>query len=474
MLFHTFGDHPQPQTLRQRHNGAGDGRIVRVDQDVAHKGLVDFQLVQRQPLEVGQRRETGAEIVQREPHATIADLVHLGDCIFDAVEQHALGQLQFESLRIGATAVQAAQHQIDKLRRVELACADVHRQAQVGRGRVLRPQQQLCAGRLQHPLADAPDQAGFLGQRNELARGDDAALRMDPAQQAFGASDLALQIDLGLEIQLELLLLHGLTQLGLECGAFGHRRLHGRIEKAQRVAPGALGLVHGQVGLLEQVVNARLPFGEQCHADAGAAIVRLPRQLVRLVQRAQQFFSNLLGAHDGLGQDLTQIAQQHHEFVTAQACHRVAVAHALAQPLGHFLQQQVAHVMAQRVVQRLEVVQIDKQQGATAVVARKRRHLSLQPVAQQAPVRQSGQRVVKGEVANFIFGRLAQCDVGQAAHVVRDFAMVTSDGGDAEPFGIDLTGLAAVPHFTLPRTLGVDAVPHGGVEGCVMPARLQE
>jgi hypothetical protein len=37
----------------------------------------------------------------------------------------------------------------------------------------------------------------------------------------------------------------------------GGRRLHGRVEKTHAVAPGGLGLVHGQVSLLEQLANEK-------------------------------------------------------------------------------------------------------------------------------------------------------------------------------------------------------------------------
>jgi len=41
--------------MGQRHNGAGNGRVVGVGEHVAHKTLVDLELVERQALEVAQR-----------------------------------------------------------------------------------------------------------------------------------------------------------------------------------------------------------------------------------------------------------------------------------------------------------------------------------------------------------------------------------------------------------------------------------
>jgi hypothetical protein len=55
--------------------------------------------------------------------------------------------------------------------------------------------------------------------------------------------------------------------------------------------------------------------------------------------------------------------QQHGEFVAAQPPHRVALAHALAQDAGHRLQHGVAGQVALAVVDGLEMVQVDDQQG---------------------------------------------------------------------------------------------------------------
>ena len=53
--FHPFGNHVKPQAVGQSNDGARNGSIVGVYQCIAHKTLVDFDLVQRQPLEVAQR-----------------------------------------------------------------------------------------------------------------------------------------------------------------------------------------------------------------------------------------------------------------------------------------------------------------------------------------------------------------------------------------------------------------------------------
>jgi hypothetical protein len=49
------------------------------------------------------------------------------------------------------------------------------------------------------------------------------------------------------------------------------------------------------------------------------------------------------------------------EFIAAEACHGIAFAHAREQPVCHHLQHAVADRVAQRVVDDLEAIQIEKE-----------------------------------------------------------------------------------------------------------------
>src|SRR3990167_224043 len=51
---HALGDDLQLEAARHADDGAHDGGIIRVADDVAHERLVDLELVHREPLEVGQ------------------------------------------------------------------------------------------------------------------------------------------------------------------------------------------------------------------------------------------------------------------------------------------------------------------------------------------------------------------------------------------------------------------------------------
>ena len=90
-----------------------------------------------------------------------------------------------------------------------------------------------------------------------------------------------------------------------------------------------------------------------------------------------------------------QVFQHHHELVAAQTRHGVAFAHTRLQALRNLLQQQIADVMAKRVVEGLEVVQIDEQQRAFSAAAPTGSQCLLQPVQQKPAVGQAGERIIE-------------------------------------------------------------------------------
>ena len=116
---------------------------------------------------------------------------------------------------------------------------------------------------------------------------------------------------------------------------------------------------------------------------------------------------------------LAQAFQHHHEFIATQATHDILLAHVGDQALGHLDQQPVADIVALRVVQGLELIQVQDQQRAELAAAMAGAQGLAQPIHQQAPVGQPGERVEIGQVADLLLHPLALGDVAHQAQHIR-------------------------------------------------------
>ena len=122
--------------------------------------------------------------------------------------------------------------------------------------------------RLLHPAADRLDQAALLGDRDELARVEQAALGMVPAHQRLEADDLAAaQRDDRLVVELELVAVERVAQLALDLEAAHGPRPHLRVEDLAAAAAALLRPVHRGVGVADQQLGvdrlARLSGGRR-------------------------------------------------------------------------------------------------------------------------------------------------------------------------------------------------------------------
>ncbi len=150
--------------------------------------------------------------------------------------------------------------------------------------------------------------------------------------------------------------------------------------------------VHRDVGLLEQRLGRQPVLGVARDAEARADAERVLLDHARLLDGVQHF---LRGQHRAV--DVGQ-RQDDRELVAAEARHGVGIAQHAADAPGHPLQDAIAGVMAQRVVDLLEAVQVEQQQrdGCSLAVGDPRR--LLEAIVQERPVRQLGQRVVIRQV----------------------------------------------------------------------------
>ena len=198
---------------------------------------------------------------------------------------------------------------------------------------------------------------GLLGDRDEDGRDDHAALGVVPADQRLGADDLAVvHVDLRLVEQLQLAALERVAQAALEVETLGGLLAHRVVEDLAARLAELLRAVHGGVGVAQQRLRVGDADRQRTHAEARGHEALAAVELDRRAQGAGQ------AVGDAAGGDLATGAGDHHgELVAAEAGDHVAGTQHAAQALGDDLEQAVAGPVAERVVDDLEVVEVDEQ-----------------------------------------------------------------------------------------------------------------
>ncbi|MEZ5182317.1 MAG: hypothetical protein R2702_10650 [Acidimicrobiales bacterium] len=367
------------------------------------EGPVDLQHVDRQGPQVVERRVPGAEVVDGHPDAERAELLEDVDVGRPDVDRHALGDLEHEELR-GQPG--GGEHPADLLHQVgvlELAARQVDVQLEVGRHLALGPPvRRLPRRHLEDRHPDVADHAGLLGQLDERGRAHQAAHRVVPAQEGLEGDDPAgHQVDDRLVVAEELVLPDGLAQVLAELEALEGTDAHLALELPERRLPRALRRVQRDVRVGEQVGPRAGPGGiGGRHADAGPGEDLATVEGEGHVERLED-----PGGHVGRVLAALHLLEEDAELVAAEPSHGVAGADAAAQAGGHGREEAVAGRVAERVVHRLEVVEVDEQHGGEVARAPAALQGVLDPVAEEATVREAGERVVEGLVAELLLPR---------------------------------------------------------------------
>ena len=200
--------------------------------------------------------------------------------------------------------------------------------------------------------------------------------------------------------------------------AFDRAHVHVLREELVIVAPFFLGVVHRGIGILDQ--RFRILGVGRVHADADAGrhmqLVFANRMWHR--QRSQY----LVGGQGSVFHMLVR-RYQDYEFVATLPAHRIGTAHAVRQAPRNRLQQLVAGRMSERIVDVLEIVQIQKQHRERRSAPFRQSDGLRDAIVQQEPVRQAGQEIVLRQVAHFHGRCLRGRDVMEHHHRTGDLAV---------------------------------------------------
>ena len=268
--------------------------------------------------------------------------------------------------------------------------------------------------RIQPPSSAISPACSAMGMN--CAGRDHAPLGVLPADQRLGADDrAALGDDDRLVVEDELVGGDRAAQLRLELHPPQQRRVHALLVEAIGAGAVVLGAVERDVGVAQHLVGGRL-LAAVDQGDAGGGGDREPAagELERLGERVEQVAGHLRG---GLGRGAG--LEQHGELVAAEAGGGVARGEPLGEPAGADAQQLVARGMAERVVDLLEVVEVEEEDGEALLRGRAGVERVLEPVDEQRAVREVGQRVVERAVGEPVLQRdavrhVARVDDGAA------------------------------------------------------------
>ena len=266
---------------------------------------------------------------------------------------------------VGSASLKRSSRRSAKPRRAQLARGEVERD--VGPQALRAPGGGLRDHGVDDPVADRLDQPAVLGGGDELAGRDHPALRVVPAQQRLdGDGGAAGDLEDRLVVQLELAAGQRPAQAG------GERQLAGGAGvlaggEADRSAAVALGLVERGVGALEQVRHVVAVGGEQSRRRCWPrSRTRGLRSSNGALERRQHVVGDAAGRRAGVA---VEVGEQEHELVAAVAGEQVGGAAAAGEARGDLAQQLVARGVAERVVDDLEVVEVDVEHRGGEVVA---------------------------------------------------------------------------------------------------------
>ncbi len=142
---------------------------------------------------------------------------------------------------------------------------------------------------------------------------------------------------------------------------------------------------------------------KQGGTDAGGALVFFRIKLVGLAEGCEYLLADGFRLCRSFNGSLTQVFQHHYELITAQTGHSVIVSHTGGQTLRDLLQQQVSNVMAERVIEGFEIVQVNEQQRTCSANTRTGSQCMVEPIHEKPPVGQLSERVVERQKVNLFF-----------------------------------------------------------------------
>ena len=162
-----FGHRDDAEVVGQGQDRPGDRPRAPLAQ-VADERPVDLEGVERQGVQVRQRRVAGAEVVQGDEEAQVVELLEAAGRGPQVLDQQALGDLELELRRRDPGLVERGGQTVGEVALLELRRRDVDRDAGAARqDAVPGPAGDVAGDGGDHQVAHRADRAGRLGGGDE-------------------------------------------------------------------------------------------------------------------------------------------------------------------------------------------------------------------------------------------------------------------------------------------------------------------
>ena len=194
-------------------------------------------------------------------------------------------------------------------------------------------------------------------------------------------------------MQFELVAGERVAQLLHHLAALAHHLVHRLLVEADRLVERALRAIHGEVGVVEEFRGGAGVVGIDGDADAGAA----DEIGVLLRDGGEELGLQARGEVEGFGAVAHQLDGD--ELVAAEAGEEFALAELIAHAFGQHLQHMVADGVAMEVVDLLEAVEVDGEQGDPGA-DRQRGEGAVEAFEEGGAVGKAGEAVVAREVSD--------------------------------------------------------------------------
>ena len=327
---------------------------------------------------------------------------------FLILHQHVLGDFQLDPLGRDIGRVDGLRHSGDQVGVLHLRRREIDGDTQIaGHDRDIG--ERLA----DDPLAQRCYKTRFLGHMEEIARSENAALRMVPAQQGLEPRRLAgIEVDDRLILHVHLALAQSIRQIAFDTASLAGGDVERRFEQRQLVPALFLRRIERKVGTAHDFFRIAIALGAAGNTDAGRDAVRMPFDFIGRANDREEpvgAFDEQAIASAGFDED--------RELVAPQPRDEVFTANFLFEPRAHLAQEPVAHQMAARIVDRLEIIEVEIEQRYVRPFRRLPSGQAAQTLVEEVPVRKAGEIVVMRHEGDALFDQAVRGHIaGYAAH----------------------------------------------------------